>query len=194
VLNINVPGVLGNDTDADDDTLTVIGKTWPANGWLTMNYTDGSFTYTPNTGFIGEDSFTYTASDGNGGTDTALVIITVYPSTPAESLKKLDLDVVQAPMKDKANYHIGASMDGLPVAVTLHSAMAIKWVQGQGMFSEDITDGIYSFPMFDGHLRIMVRDPDDCSFFQFVVVHNNNGTEHYGTCFVINEQNKKWPK
>ena len=35
--------------------------------------------YTPNVNFNGTDSFTYTISDGNGGTDTATVSLTVTP-------------------------------------------------------------------------------------------------------------------
>ena len=35
--------------------------------------------YTPAANFIGTDSFTYTISDGNGGTDTATVNVTVTP-------------------------------------------------------------------------------------------------------------------
>jgi hypothetical protein len=34
-------------------------------------------TYTPNANYFGPDSFTYTISDGNGGTDTATVSVTV---------------------------------------------------------------------------------------------------------------------
>lgn len=37
--------------------------------------------YTPDPGFIGEDSFTYTISDGRGGSDTATVTVTVRPPT-----------------------------------------------------------------------------------------------------------------
>jgi hypothetical protein len=36
-------------------------------------------TYTPNANFFGSDSFTYTIDDGNGGTDTATVSVTVNP-------------------------------------------------------------------------------------------------------------------
>ena len=38
---------------------------------------DGTVTYTPDADFHGIDTFTYTISDGNGGTDTATVIVTV---------------------------------------------------------------------------------------------------------------------
>ncbi|QTV80397.1 LamG-like jellyroll fold domain-containing protein [Microbacterium sp. NIBRBAC000506063] len=63
VLTVAAPGVLGNDTDADGDTLTAVLVTEPANGELELN-ADGSFTYTPDAGFSGADTFTYRASDG----------------------------------------------------------------------------------------------------------------------------------
>ena len=75
-LTIAAPGVLGNDTDVDGDTLTVTTNTAPANGAVLVN-ADGSLTYTPDVDFNGTDTFTYTISDGNGGSDTATVTITV---------------------------------------------------------------------------------------------------------------------
>ena len=75
-LLVAVPGVLGNDTDVDGDSLTVTGHTQPANGTVTVN-ADGSLTYTPNPNFNGIDTFTYDIADGQGGTDTATVTITV---------------------------------------------------------------------------------------------------------------------
>jgi hypothetical protein len=80
---VNTPieiNVLGNDTDPDDDTLTVISTTNGLNGTVEIN-ADGTVTYTPETGFIGSDTFTYTISDGNGGEDTATV--TVWVEKPA---------------------------------------------------------------------------------------------------------------
>ncbi len=71
-----------NDNDVDGDTLTFTELAGPSNGTLTLN-TDGSFDYTPNADFNGSDSFTYTVSDGNGGTDTAMVNITVNPVNDA---------------------------------------------------------------------------------------------------------------
>ena len=68
--------VLANDRDAEGDSLTATLVNGPASGDLTFN-ADGSFTYTPDANFHGSDSFTYEVSDGNGGTDTAIVAITV---------------------------------------------------------------------------------------------------------------------
>lgn len=77
-LKIGAPGVLKNDTDPDGDDLTVASSPVksPTNGSLTLN-TDGSFTYTSEQDFTGEDSFTYEVADGNGNTDQATATITV---------------------------------------------------------------------------------------------------------------------
>ena len=69
-------GVLDNDTDADGDSLTASLVSSPSNGTLTFD-TDGSFTYTPTSGFSGTDSFTYKASDGSLTSGTTTVTITV---------------------------------------------------------------------------------------------------------------------
>lgn len=75
-LTIAAPGVLANDVDADGDDLTVLITSTATDGIVVLNG-DGSFTYTPNPDFHGTDSFTYTVFDGNGGTATATVNITV---------------------------------------------------------------------------------------------------------------------
>ena len=68
--------VLGNDTDADLDALTVISvDTAQTDGTATTDGTD--VTYTPPADFHGTDTFDYTIDDGNGGQDTATVTVTV---------------------------------------------------------------------------------------------------------------------
>ena len=68
--------LLGNDTDAEGDSLSITGFTQPANGTV-VNNGNGTWTYTPNPTFSGVDSFTYTVNDGNGGTATATLNVTV---------------------------------------------------------------------------------------------------------------------
>ena len=69
-------------SDADGDFLT-FNTDPPANGQLdpivTTGRTTATVNYAPKADFNGGDSFIYTVSDGNGGTDTATVSITVNP-------------------------------------------------------------------------------------------------------------------
>ncbi len=81
-LTVPAPGVLSNDSDADDDPLTAMLVAGPASGSLQFN-ADGSFIYTPAANFNGDDSFSYAISDGNGGTDSATVSLTIAPDNDA---------------------------------------------------------------------------------------------------------------
>ncbi|MBL0047301.1 MAG: tandem-95 repeat protein [Bacteroidetes bacterium] len=78
---LNGTSVLANDTDPNGDPLTVTVIANTTNGILVMN-ANGTFTYTPATGFTGTDTFTYTICDPNGACDTALATITVGNATP----------------------------------------------------------------------------------------------------------------
>ncbi|MEZ5465268.1 MAG: Ig-like domain-containing protein [Lysobacteraceae bacterium] len=73
-LNVAAPGVLGNDSDPDGDTLTAVLDTGVSNGTLTLN-ADGSFDYTPDPGYNGMDSFSYHANDG--ALDSASVTVNI---------------------------------------------------------------------------------------------------------------------
>ena len=83
-LTVAAPGVLGNDTDPDGDTLSATLVSSPSNGTLTLNI-DGSFTYTPTSNFGGSDSFTYQANDGTSSSNVAVVTITVTAVNDAPS-------------------------------------------------------------------------------------------------------------
>ncbi|MEJ6398544.1 tandem-95 repeat protein [Yoonia sp. 208BN28-4] len=69
-------GVLFNDTDADGEVLDAALVMNAMNGDVTLN-ADGSFDYTPNAGFVGQDEFTYKASDGIAESAETRVIIDV---------------------------------------------------------------------------------------------------------------------
>jgi hypothetical protein len=75
-LNVSAPGVRANDSDGDGDPFQVTLTGAPQNGMLTFN-NNGSFIYTPTTGFVGTDVFTYTASDGQLSAPPTTVIIHV---------------------------------------------------------------------------------------------------------------------
>ncbi len=73
-------GVLENDSDVDGDTLEASLVQLPVNGTLILN-ADGTFLYTPDTGFFGQDRFTYVPLDGTGvGNLTTVTIEVLLPA------------------------------------------------------------------------------------------------------------------
>ncbi|MCK5384923.1 MAG: tandem-95 repeat protein, partial [Alphaproteobacteria bacterium] len=74
VINGNV---LDNDSDPDGDAIAVVSGTYATDhGSITISV-DGTFSYTPDTGYIGGDSFIYTLEDATGETDTATISFTL---------------------------------------------------------------------------------------------------------------------
>ena len=74
---MNAVDPLTNDRDVDGNTLIITAVSDPPNGTATMVSGGSNVNYTPDSNYNGPDSFTYTISDGNGGTDTATVSISV---------------------------------------------------------------------------------------------------------------------
>ncbi len=95
-INESAPGVLGNDTDPDGDSLSVTNFSVdgtnnaagiPINisgvGTITING-DGSFTFDPNSSFTGNvPDITYTVSDGNANNTAVLHITVTDPNNTA---------------------------------------------------------------------------------------------------------------
>jgi hypothetical protein len=85
-----MPSVLDNDTDVQDDpagpdTLTAVLDTAPAHvsidGSFTL-YSDGTFDYEPDSGYVGVDSFTYHVNDGTNDSNIATASIEVTNQAP----------------------------------------------------------------------------------------------------------------
>ena len=72
-VNNSIP-VTANDTDPDLDTLTVTQAS-ALHGTATPS--GGNVLYTPTANYFGSDTISYTISDGNGGTASAIVNVTV---------------------------------------------------------------------------------------------------------------------
>jgi Ca2+-binding RTX toxin-like protein len=73
--------VLVNDTDVDGDILEIVGTPVSADGTVVVN-PDGTISFTPDSGFVGETTIEYQITDNNGGTDVGLVTITVAGPGP----------------------------------------------------------------------------------------------------------------
>ena len=80
-LTVSPPGVLGNDFNK---ALNAVKIHEPEHGSVELD-TDGSFTYIPESGFMGRDSFTYEANDGI--TQSNMATITIYIHTKATGYK-----------------------------------------------------------------------------------------------------------
>lgn len=72
--------ILDNDSDPDGDGLALQSVSAPTHGTATIN--GSSISYTAPASYVGPDSFTYTVADGNGGTDTGTVRLTVQANQP----------------------------------------------------------------------------------------------------------------
>ena len=70
---------LGNDSDPDNNPLTIVGVN-PTNG--TANIVGTNVVFTPATNFLGTATVGYTITDGNGGTNSALITISVTNRPP----------------------------------------------------------------------------------------------------------------
>ncbi len=76
--------VLANDTDADNDTLTLASFDGSAIAHGTLTHTGGgSYTYVPTPDFSGTETFTYTVTDGQESvTATVTITVTSVPDDP----------------------------------------------------------------------------------------------------------------
>ena len=81
VLTVVAPGVLGNDTNPTVNPMTALLQSSTSHGtlaWGALN--DGSFTYTPASGFAGVDTFTYKANNGlNSNVATGTITVSIPP-------------------------------------------------------------------------------------------------------------------
>ena len=92
-ISVDSLGLLNNDSDIENDTLTTTVDTDAANGVLVLN-TNGTLTYTPSdSNYVGDEVFSYITSDGSLS-DTANVTITVTsrPIAVTDSFKVFEDD------------------------------------------------------------------------------------------------------
>lgn len=122
-LSVASGGVLQNDTDPDGDTLTAALVEGPLSGAVNLS-SNGSFTYTPDTGFTGTDSFKYLARDGKATSNTATVTVSVNAAPAADIV-----NIVLATWTRKTrNLVVQATSTAQPDAtLTLQGYGAMSW-------------------------------------------------------------------
>jgi filamentous hemagglutinin family protein len=130
--SINQPissNTLKNDIDLDGDPLTVvIDGTSPKHGTVILNK-DGTFTYTPNNNYIGQDTFTYIASDGyNSSIGTVMVLVgATIAAAPIPEIKQVEVSGCPVLMKWAAQ-EIGTDERTIQISIanTLASSRDIQ--------------------------------------------------------------------
>ncbi len=143
--------VLANDNDPDGDTLTVTSASAP-NGTVLIN-ANGTISYIPDANFTGTDVITYQISDGQGGTATATVSVTVGPVNDAPvtnglpDLFDIDNSVVNIPIApafaDPEGNPLTFSASGLPAGLSINPATGVIFGQIASNAST-VGGGIYS--------------------------------------------------
>ena len=156
-VTIDVPA---NDTDIDNDTLTVTAVSQGTNGSVTIN-PDSTLSYSPHANFYGSDTFTYTISDNKGLTDTAKVNVTVnmvndapvitsapVTTTTAGALYTYDVNAADPDVGDTLAYSLTTKPDDM----TINSATGlIQWKPtqvGDNKVVVKVADS-YSVPALD---------------------------------------------
>ncbi|MEL0583768.1 MAG: tandem-95 repeat protein [Candidatus Thiodiazotropha sp. (ex. Lucinoma kazani)] len=112
--------VLSNDSDPDGDVFSISGVTQGMNGTVNIDLVSGNPIYTPNPNFSGVDNFTYTIDDGNGGTDTATVFVTVgavadtpgFTVTPSSFSSSVDFESVDLGTRSWGSADVSSVGDG----------------------------------------------------------------------------------
>jgi gliding motility-associated-like protein len=75
----DIPG----NSDFDLSTLQIMNGAYPHNGYVRVNYTNGTIDYTPNANYVGVDNFVYRVCNLGGFCDTALVELTIIDKPEA---------------------------------------------------------------------------------------------------------------
>jgi len=109
---VSDPGVLGNDSDPDGDSLDASLVSGPSDGYLYGPGGDGSFQYNPGGGFSGEDSFTYEAQDVTGDSScSAMATATITVLGPGEPIPVCEITPPDPTTGDSLTFDASSSTD-----------------------------------------------------------------------------------
>lgn len=112
-LSISLSEILENDSDPDNDTITLSSIGNASNGVAILS--GDMISYTPNKDFFGSDTFSYTISDGKGGSASGKVNIQVenVNDAPLAVISKLsDIALFTINTKLSFNARLSSDIDG----------------------------------------------------------------------------------
>jgi hypothetical protein len=158
-LVVAAPGIFANDHDADGDPIALAAVTTDVqNGTLAMNK-NGSFTYTPDPGYYGDDQFAYRATDGKHlSAETTLVDIQVGGpfSNPVAADDQYSVTPGTTFTTSAPGFVANDTQDGKPVVSV--ALQTVAWVQhGTADYHVDGTLSYTPDPGFTGTDTIQYR-------------------------------------
>jgi uncharacterized repeat protein (TIGR01451 family) len=112
--------VLTSATDPNGDSLQVSGTTVLSGGTATIQ-ANGRIRYQPHSSFRGTDQFDYTVDDGNGGTGTGRITVTVANGLPVARPESVTVPA-GAPLAIDVAANDDSDPNGDPVTTTVTSA------------------------------------------------------------------------
>jgi VCBS repeat-containing protein len=151
-------GVLANDTDQGNGTLTAVLVTGPGHGTLWLGE-DGSFYYAPDSDFVGTDTFTYrpTDADGPGEPATVSIAVTNHPPAAAGDEATTDEDTaVTIPVlandtdEDDDDLTVAGASDGLFGTTEVNPNGTVTYTPGADFNGADV----FYYVIDDGHGRL----------------------------------------
>ncbi len=126
-VNTSVSGnILTNDTPTGGLTVKITPFPTPLHGSLTLS-TNGAFTYTPQTGYVGKDSIQYQACNGNNVCATAYAVFTITGPTPLAVRDTYTTTVNTAVSGNVITNDIGVTtVKILPLPTPLHGGITLS--------------------------------------------------------------------
>jgi len=177
-LTVNAPGVLGNDSDVDGDSLHTVLVSDVSNGTLALA-ADGSFTYSPDAGFAGDDSFTYQAHDGTAGSNVVTVTIHVLDTQPPSITASVSKPLLWPP--DHSLIDVGLTYSATDNVAVSSTTVAV--------FSDedDVTpaNGDQSPDAKDVRLRAERNATSDGRFYLFVITSTDSSSNTSRKCVTV---------
>ncbi len=180
-LVIDAPGVLENDSDPDNDEISIVSfdSTTVTGAQVVLN-PDGSFSYTPNQGFQGLDSFTYVIEDELQDTDTATVTIAVGDTSVTNSNPLANDDLFNTEVDSTLQVDAPGVLendsdpDGEPLEIVFHDTTSVEGgnvlLDSEGGFTYTPPDG------FEGE-----------DSFTYVVTDSTGATDTAMVTIVVNQ-------
>lgn len=146
-LNVDhLSGLLSNDFDLDAGYFYPEVVWYPTSGDVQI-FPDGSFIYTPDPDYFGEDIFTYRLYDGLDHSDTCYVYIEIEQTGGLDALELADLKVYPNPVSDFLTIEIPEARDNTNLLITSLSGQLILQKafrhERETMDVSGLTAGIY---------------------------------------------------